>query len=144
MPTTSHRSHAPAGPSALRVLCVDDNRDQADSEAMLLEAFGYDTRACYDGTAALRVANDFRPRVCLLDLNMPGMDGDELAGKLRSWAGGCPLLLVAVTAMGDDASRGRTAGFDHHFVKPVEPRLLLDVLNRLSDPERASGARTPG
>ena len=74
----------------------------------------------------------FRPSVCLLDLNMPGMDGDELAMRLQMRAGWRPMLLVAVTAMGDEASQARTAaaGFHLHLVKPVDPRRLLDLVDR--------------
>ena len=67
----------------LRILCVDDNRDLADSEATFLTLAGYDARACYGGQAALELAQTFHPRVCLIDLHMPGMDGDELAIRLR-------------------------------------------------------------
>jgi two-component system, OmpR family, response regulator len=71
--------------------------------------------------------------VCLLDLNMPGMDGDELARRLREEAAGRPLLLVAVTAMGDGESRRRmeAAGFQLHLMKPVDPHDLLTLVDRL-------------
>src|SRR5439155_22295325 len=107
----------------LRVLCVDDNRDAADSEATLLRIVGFDGRACYDGSSALAAAAEFAPDVYLLDLNMPGMTGDELAARLREQAAGRPVLLVAVTAMSNDDSHRRTAaaGFDLHLVKPVDP-----------------------
>lgn len=111
-----------------RVLCVDDNPDVADSEALLLGLCGYDARACYGGEDALAAADGFRPDACLLDLNMPGMDGCELARRLRA-RGRCPLL-VAVTARGGDEDRRRTAaaGFDRHLVKPVDPARLLELL----------------
>lgn len=118
----------------IKILCVDDSRDAADSEAMLLELVGYDTKACYDGRSAIKLAEGFHPRIGLLDLNMPGMDGDELAGHLRDQAAGRPLALVAVTAMSDAESRDRTtaAGFDEHLVKPVEPGELLAIVDGLS------------
>src|SRR5262249_20398803 len=81
----------------VRVLCVDDNRDSAETMALLLGLLGFDARACYDGRTALEVAAEFQPDVCLLDINMPVMDGNELAGRLRDRYGGRPLLLVAAT-----------------------------------------------
>jgi CheY-like chemotaxis protein len=117
----------------LRVLCVDDNRDVADSSVDLLRVTGFEARACYDGPSALVEAAALRPGVCLIDLNMPGMDGDELAVRLRTWAAGTPLVLVAVTAMSDEASRQRIrdAGFDLHLVKPVDPFNLVSVVDAL-------------
>ena len=114
----------------LKVLCVDDNRDLADSEAMLLDVHGYDARACYGGAAAVLEAVGFRPDVCLVDLNMPGMDGCEVAVRLREPGEGPPPVLVAVTAKGGAEDRKRTAaaGFDVHLVKPVEPAVLLKML----------------
>jgi len=116
-----------------RVLVVDDNADVADSTAELLRLTGFDARACYDGAAALPAAAEFLPDVCLLDLFMPVMDGDELAIRLRAQAGGRPLLLVAVTAMGGEAYRLRTeaAGFHLHLIKPVDPHDLLRVVDEL-------------
>src|SRR6516162_9028234 len=107
---------------SFRVLCVDDNRDIADSTAMLLRIFGFEVRACYDGHTALRVAMEFSPNLCVIDLNMPGMAGDELAVQLRGQPHGRPLWLVAMTAMHEETYRKRTraAGFDIHHVKPVD------------------------
>jgi len=121
----------PAPP--FRVLVVDDNRDVADSTAQLLAVVGFESRACYDGPTALATADGFRPGVCLLDLNMPGMGGEELAVRLRAGAGGRPLVLVAVTAMSSSEYRERTAaaGFDLHLVKPVDPFQLVDVVDTL-------------
>lgn len=117
----------------LRVLCVDDNHDVADSEAMLLRVTGFDARACYDGPTALEAAESFQPSVCLIDLHMPGMDGDELVAGLRARAGDRPLVLVAVTAMDDERSRRRIAAvrFDLHLVKPVDPHQLVHVVDVL-------------
>ncbi len=118
----------------IKILCVDDSRDAADSEAMLLELVGYEAKACYDGRSAIKLADDFHPCIGLLDLNIPGMDGDELAGHLRDQAAGRFLALVAVTAMSDAESRNRTiaAGFDQHLVKPVAPGALLATVDELS------------
>ena len=81
--STSPANRRNVGPP-LRVLAVDDHRDCADSMVLLLTAAGFEARACYDGPAALREVGAFRPGLCFLDLNMPGMDGDELAVKLRA------------------------------------------------------------
>jgi CheY-like chemotaxis protein len=126
-----------------RVLCVDDNRDVADSTAMLLQAVGFEVCACYDGPSALQMAETFRPSVCLLDLNMPGMCGDEVAVHLRQQASWQPLLLVAVTAMSNKESveRIRKAGFDMHLVKPISLHQLIgvvDALFRLAEAARAA------
>ena len=88
----------------------------------------------------------FQPAVCFIDLNMPGMGGEELAIRLREWAAGRPLVLVAVTAMSGDEYRKQTAagGFDLHFVKPVDPFDLVHVVNSLFQTwsaEKASGSR---
>jgi len=114
-------------------LCVDDNRDVADSEAELLCLVGFEARACYDGPSALVEAAAFLPGVCLIDLNMPEMDGDEVAVKLRHQADGVPIVLVAVTAMNNEASclRIKEAGFDLHLVKPLDPHNLLSLVDRL-------------
>ena len=116
-----------------RILCVDDNHDVADSTAEWLDLVGFEAVACYDGPDALAVASEFRPDVCLLDLTMPGMDGDELADRLRELFAGRATLFVAVTARGDEESRRRTeaAGFELHLVKPVDPHDLLRVVDEL-------------
>jgi CheY-like chemotaxis protein len=117
-------------PLALRVLVVDDHRDAADSLAALMEICGADVRVCYNGPCGLSAAETFHPQVGLLDIDMPGMDGCELARELRQLAGSVPLLLVAVTGLGNDATRRRTAdaGFDLHYVKPVDPVVLIHTL----------------
>ena len=116
-----------------RVLYVDDNQDVADSAAELLRVVGFDAVACYDGVSALALARSFSPDVCMLDLNMPGMAGDELARRLREEAGGRAVVVVAVTAMGDPDARRRTeeAGFQIHLIKPVDPHDLLRVVDEL-------------
>src|SRR5918992_6341948 len=125
-------------PLPLRVLCVDDNRDAADSEAMLLELCGCEIEACYDGASALAAALRFGPDACLIDFNMPEMDGCELARRLRAWRRGRPVYLIAVTAYGSDAAREETAaaGFDMHVVKPVD---WVQLSLALADVERSRG-----
>lgn len=128
---SSPRNEDPEAP--FRVLCVDDNHDMADSTALVLKIVGFDTLACYDGFTALEQAADFRPHVCFLDLDMPGMNGCELAVRLRQWAAGRPILLVALTAMGSDEHRERivAAGFDLHLIKPVDPFKLVSVVDTM-------------
>jgi CheY-like chemotaxis protein len=124
----------------LRVLCVDDNQDSADSMAMLLDMFGCEVEVSYGGDAALALAEEFRPDVCLLDLTMPGMNGFELARRLRHQAAGRRMLLVAMTALGSDSCRRQTAaaGFDMHLVKPIEITALTTALRQF-----ASGRNWP-
>jgi CheY-like chemotaxis protein len=129
----------------LRVLCIDDNFDVADSTVDLFRIVGFEARACYDGAAALVEAARFLPGVCLIDLNMPGMDGDEVAMRLREWAAGQPLVLVAVTAMDNEQSRRRIteAGFNLHFIKPVDPHCLLSVVDDLWQAWNTAGTSGP-
>ena len=114
----------------LRVLIVDDNADAADSLGTLLGMVGFVTRVCYDAESAAASVETFRPEACVLDVSMPGTDGCELARSLRAREGGREMLLVAVTALGGDAARERTAGagFDLHLTKPADPQQLADAL----------------
>jgi two-component system, OmpR family, response regulator len=129
----------PSGGRTPRVLCVDDNPDQADSEALFLRILGFEARACYGGRDAIILAGAFLPDVCLLDMSMPGMEGDELAARLRVWAGGRPLVLVAVTAACTDTP---AAGFDRHLLKPVDPGRLLAVVNALTSERPGENGRS--
>jgi len=115
----------------LRVLCVDDYPDAADTLAVVLELLGCDARACYDGPAALAVVQAFRPDVCLLDLMMPGMDGIQLASRLRDGAGRRPLILAATTALGAVEERTLTAvtGFHFHMVKPIGKEAIRTMID---------------
>ena len=112
-----------------RVLVVDDNRDSAESIALLVEIWGHEVRTAFDGPSALDIAAAYRPEVILLDIGLPGMDGYEVARRLRQGAGGGPVL-VAMTGYGmeEDRRRSREAGFDHHLVKPVDPEGLRVLL----------------
>ena len=115
---------------ALRVLVVDDNRDAAVSLAMLVEVWGHTVHTACDGPGALAEARIFRPNVVLLDIGLPGMDGYEVARRLRGPDCSANVLLVAVTGYGQDEDRRRSqeAGFALHLVKPVEPGLLREIL----------------
>ncbi len=116
----------------LRILCVDDNADAADSLGEMLSMAGHSVMVCHDGETALAViAGGFRPEVCILDISMPGIDGCQLAAELRAMRDEDDLLLVAVTALGDYESLERMAdcGFDLQFTKPVMPEELYEALN---------------
>ncbi|HET7362189.1 MAG TPA: response regulator [Burkholderiales bacterium] len=122
---------APAQP--VRILVADDNRDTADSLQRVLMLYGHEVRVAYDGAAALSVGEQFRPRVAILDIAMPGTNGYEVARALRLRHGG-EVTLVALTGWGQDADRRRAleAGFDYHLIKPVDPNELNTLLGRLT------------
>ncbi len=82
---------------------------------------------CYDGGAVLPLAEEFRPDVCVLDLFMPRADGWEAAKRLRAWAGGRLLLLIALTGVGGRQAEENSlyAGFDHHILKPADPNEIV-------------------
>jgi PAS domain S-box-containing protein len=113
-----------------RVLIVDDNRDAADSLAMLLASLGADVQVAHDGAAALRICADWQPEVVFLDLGMPGMDGFEVVRRLRAEPALQGTRVVALTGWSQDEDRRRTSaeGFDGHLVKPVDLSQLHAVL----------------
>ena len=113
-----------------RILVVDDNLDSAETLAQLLQLSGHQARTAHNGPGALAAAGAFRPEVVLLDIGLPGMDGYEVARRLRAGPGGEKMLLVAQTGYGqeEDRCRSRQAGFDAHLVKPVDPGALQALL----------------
>lgn len=115
--------------TAQKILVVDDNRDTAHAAALLLEASGHEVQTAHDGPTALEIARQFRPQSILLDIGLPGLNGYEVARTLRS-EGFEQTTIVAISGYGqaEDRQRSREAGFDHHLVKPVNHRVLLDVL----------------
>src|SRR5207237_938210 len=116
-----------------RVLVVDDNVDAAESLAILMRMHGHEVHCAHDGATALTVAAAVRPELILLDIGMPGMDGCEVARRLRADDGLSDAWLVAVTGYGQegDRVRSRAAGFDEHFVKPLTSRTLREILARV-------------
>jgi signal transduction histidine kinase/ActR/RegA family two-component response regulator len=119
--------------SGRRVLIVDDNRDAAESLGLLLSCLGSKVRVVYDGPTALEATSSFRPAVVLLDIGMPGMDGYEVARRVRQQAALKGVTLIALTGWGqeEDRRRCRQAGFDHHLVKPVDVDALQALLESL-------------
>jgi len=113
-----------------RILVVDDNRDSAESLARLLQLMGHETAIAYDGLSAVDSAETFHPEVVLLDLGLPGLDGYEVARRIRAQQWGKDMTLIAATGWGqaEDRRRSREAGFDHHMVKPVDLHELEKVM----------------
>ncbi len=134
----------PSGPAetatrALRILVIDDNEDSAESTAMLLRLRGHDVRTAFRGEAGIVEFARFGPELVLCDIRMPDMTGYEVARRVRSLKNGRAVLLVALTGFGTQLDREASvnAGFDQHFVKPVDPDALMELL-------RAAAERTAG
>jgi two-component system CheB/CheR fusion protein len=117
-----------------RVLIVEDERAVADMLLMLLKLQGHTVRAAYDGPAALLTASTFHPDIVLCDIGLPGMDGYEVAQRLREAHGEDRPLLIAITGYGQEEDRRRAmkAGFDRHLTKPVDPLLLEELVVSLA------------
>src|SRR4030095_6707080 len=117
-----------------RILVVDDNPDSLESPSLLLGFSGNEVRTASDGVTAVSVAEAFRPEVVLLDVGMPNMNGYDACRLIRSQEGGCNMLLIALTGWGQEEDRARrhAAGFDQHFVKPIDPKVLIRYLRRHS------------
>jgi CheY-like chemotaxis protein len=134
-PSAREASRLPVGAGSarrsLRVLVVDDNVDGAKSLALLLGMIGHEVRVSHIGPEALAAAAAFRPEVVLLDIRLPGgMDGFEVARRLRAPPGCQGVVLVAVTGQGGEEDRAREAGFSAHFVKPVDLTALCRLLEQ--------------
>jgi PAS domain S-box-containing protein len=126
----------PQKPPAKRVLVVDDNVDAADTLGMLMRSLGHEAKVVYDGMQALQAADEFRPDVVLLDIGLPGINGYEVARRLRSRKGGQSAKIIAITGWGQDADRARAreAGFDVHLVKPVDEAALQHLVETNGNP----------
>lgn len=127
-------SQPAASGDGLAVLVVDDNADAANSLAELLQTGGHRVSVHGSGPSALLHASQHPCDVCLLDIGLPGMDGCELARRLRALPQMAQAVLIALTGYGqtDDRQRSKAAGFDHHLVKPVDPDALLALLGSLA------------
>lgn len=137
-PTVTEHAERPA--QACRVLVVDDNVDTADSLAMLLRMSGNDVRTVYTGPTALEAAVAYLPNVVLLDLGLPGLNGYEVARRLRATPQLQGVRLIALTGYGRETDRqlSQEAGFDMHMVKPIEFSALQKLLAELDTPMRSA------
>ena len=118
----------------LRVLVVDDNKDTVLSFSMLLKASGHDVRTAHDGPTAVQAALDYQPNVVLLDIGLPGLNGYEVAKRIRQHPVLKNVVLVALTGYGQDSDRETSlqAGFNHHLVKPARFEQLQQILATVS------------
>ena len=119
----------------LRVLVVDDNTDTVDSFSKLLKASGHNVRTAYDGPAAVQAALDYQPDIALLDIGLPGLDGYQVAKRIRQEPALKNIVLVALTGYGQDSDRQASsqAGFDHHLVKPARLEQLTQILAMVAE-----------
>jgi CheY-like chemotaxis protein len=112
------------------VLVVDDNADAAETIAVFLRLEGHEVKSVADGQEALASSQVFAPQVVILDIGLPGMDGYQLARRLREQSLACDALFIALTGYGqkDDVAQARSAGFHRHFVKPTDPRAIQGAI----------------
>jgi signal transduction histidine kinase/DNA-binding response OmpR family regulator len=126
---TPPQACAPKGDSR-RILLIDDNVDLTSTMSALLRMGGHEVTVCCDGPSGIEAATELQPEVILVDIGLPGMNGYEVASRLRQMSVFDRTLLVAVTGYGqaDDRRRSREAGFDHHLIKPVFFEALQQLL----------------
>jgi CheY-like chemotaxis protein len=126
----------------LRILVVDDDPDSAIGLGMLLRIIGHDVRVAADGVEALDVADEFRPDVVMLDIEMPRMNGHDAAREIRRQPWGKAMVLIATTGWDPEGGRrhAREAGFDHYMIKPLDPVALIQLLDPLDRSVRPDGA----
>jgi PAS domain S-box-containing protein len=143
-PSSTAGSTVVKGRARGRVLIADDNKDGAESLALMLELSGYEVAKAFSGSEALEAAMHMRPHVVLLDIGMPGLTGYEVARRMRLEAWGRHTILIAVTGWGqqEDKQRARAAGFDEHLTKPVDPTELERLLMRLLSTQLHASAST--
>jgi signal transduction histidine kinase len=139
-PAPTPREASAKGKAPGRVLVVDDLAASAETLMMLLEMEGFEVKVASEGMSALRIAEHFRPDAVLLDIGLPGMNGFEVAHRLRLQPGSRDALLIALTGYGEAESRSRSAkaGFDFHMVKPADVNLLLSMLANPQQARRTS------
>ncbi len=143
---TARKTPAPRMPACVRrgrILVADDNRDAAESLALVLRFSGYEVSIAFNGTEALEVGQRDRPRAAIIDIGMPGMSGHEVARRMRLEAWGRNAVLIALTGWGQeqDKQAAKAAGFDEHLTKPVDPDDVERVLDELlRDAPREPGA----
>jgi CheY-like chemotaxis protein len=120
---------------SLRLLIIDDNRDSADTLALLLQRVGFEVRVAYEGQQAIEAARSFKPDVFIVDLAMPIMDGFQLATRLRAMPDFAHALFVALSGLSDQThlDEASKAQFDEYIVKPPEMPLLLAILSEATE-----------
>ncbi|MGZ3461483.1 MAG: response regulator, partial [Archangium sp.] len=122
------------GPSARRVLLVEDNEDTREVLRELLEMWGHQVRVAEDGFQGVKLFPELRPHIALVDLGLPGMDGFQVARRIRESEGGGDVFLVALTGYGGEhRTQATEAGFNLHIVKPVKPDDLERLLEQLPE-----------
>ena len=117
-----------------RVLVVDDNKDGAKTLGMFLKLHGHEIATAFSGPLALETAQTFKPEVVLLDIGLPGMDGYEVARRLRADPEAAGVVLIALTGWGSESDKQKSneAGFDLHLTKPVDVKEVQGILARLT------------
>jgi CheY-like chemotaxis protein len=130
-PAAATAPSPPQSDALLRVLIVDDNRDAADSLSMLLQFEGRRTLCAYSGEQALQDVAAFDPQIVLLDIGLPGLDGYEVARRLKAIAPGLRLIALSGYGQLEDRQRSAAAGFDAHLIKPVDLDALKSVFAHL-------------
>jgi CheY-like chemotaxis protein len=142
-PQSAPPATAPVADGRVRpcVLVVDDNLDGAETMAALIDMMGGASRVAHDGGEALRLVPEIEPQLVLLDIGLPGMDGYEVARRLRQLPQTRKALFIALTGYGqkEDRAQAAAAGFQHHFIKPADPRAIHSVISRFgAGPEKGS------
>jgi CheY-like chemotaxis protein len=122
----------------IRILVIEDHVDGALTLQALLQLLGYDAAVAFTGTAGVQLALDWNPDVVLSDIDLPGLSGYGVARRLRRNPGTRNSLLIAVSAYDGvrDMKRGKDAGFDYYFIKPLDPEVLALLLSRFRDKRR--------
>ncbi len=130
-----------AGRHQTRVLIVDDNIDNADTLAQIVSMMGYEILTVHDGLAAVQAAGSFLPHVVLMDIGLPLLSGHDAARQIRQQPNGHGMYLIALSGWGqqEDLNKSRSAGFDRHFVKPVDIDALMQVIAEVHPPVAGGG-----
>jgi len=122
------------GAGKYRILVIEDNRDAADTIKLFLNLEGYEVQAVYNGSDGLEAARNFRPRVILCDIGLPGIDGYQVVRRLRQDAEFSSIYAIALTGYGrdEDQKNARDAGFNLHLIKPIDYNNLRNTLAALA------------
>ena len=130
-PLTTNEEKSTAAENRQRVLVVDDNKDSAQTLALMLKIMGNEVRTAHDGLEAIEKAQEYLPNVILLDLGMPKLNGYDVCRRIREQPWGAKMDIIALTGWGqaEDRQRTKEAGFDHHLVKPVDVARLKELLD---------------